>query len=75
MTINELGDVLKNIDTKLDILISREFPVLPQQEISKYFQEVQLITRLKMDGYSHEEAIKYVDRIYNGERPWREENK
>ena len=71
MTIDELSIIVLDIQKKVDQLYLQSGGA--QKEVSMYFQEQQLMTRLRMDGLSHAEALDYIDRIYKGEKPWRED--
>ena len=50
-----------------------EFSMAKQQQMSAIHQERQMITQLQMEGYTKDEAVKYYERMLNGEKPWMED--
>jgi DNA-binding transcriptional MerR regulator len=72
LKIKELGQIIADFierdDTNINVTSQRQ--MMKHQALNALQQERQMITQLQMEGYTKEEAVKYYNRMLNGEKPW-----
>lgn len=72
-SLDDIMNKLIEIENKVNLIAKSSS--ITQQVWNSVWNERSLITQLKMEGKTHAEALAYVQKMNNGERPWElEEN-
>ena len=68
-----IDDVISLVNT-LAVKVDKMYTIsgAGNSNYSQLWQERQLLTQLMIEGMTKQQAIAYIDRINNGERPWRD---